>query len=200
MWIATHSGSWFPTLIEIEDPEKVIFNSNQVPSQKFTQARNQLNQWREWFSRTGSQQVFMDYFGVDDHMRLRPMQPHMILIYGRRDEVDDQPGLVRQRGTLAPAADEDLMSFDRLAPAHDMRDAITVKAKGSGRYEAVWVPPVFELGPDLANRLLYVDGVPEAIDQNPEISDERKAFLKDRIPYWQEWARNPGIYGPSDRE
>lgn len=200
MWIATHSGSWFPTLIEIEDPKKKIFNRDRAPSQKFTQAHNQLNQWRAWFSRTGSQHAFMDYFGVDDHMRSRAMQLHMILIFGRRDEVEGQPELARQRGTFASASDEDLMSFDRLAPAHAMKDAITVKAKGSGRYEAVWVSPVFELGPDLANRLLYLDGLPEAIGRNPDISDERKSFLKDRIPYWQGWARNPGVYNPGDRE
>ena len=200
MWIATHSGGWFPTLIEIEDPKKKIFNRNQVPSQKFTQAHNQLNQWRAWFSRAGSQDVFMDHFGVNDHMRARAMQLHMILIYGRRDEVQDQPELVRQRGSLASASDEELMSFDRLAPAHGMKDAITVRARGSGRYEAVWVPPVFELGPDLANRLLFLDRLPEAIDRNPDISNERKAFLKDRIPYWQGWARNPGVYNPHDRE
>ena len=200
MWIATHSGSWFPTLIEIEDPKKTIFKRDHTPSQKFTQAHNQLNQWRAWFSRTGSQQVFMDYFGVNDHMRSRAMQPHMILIYGRGDEVEDQPEMVRQRGTLAPADNEDLMSFDRLTPAHDMRNAFTVKAKGSGRYEVVWVPPVFELGPDLANRLLYLDGLPEAVDKNPDISDERKAFLKTRIPYWREWARNPRGYSPRDSE
>ena len=62
MWIATHSGAWYPTLIEIEKPSRKIFNQNGTPTADFTRARNQLSQWRSWFDDASNQLQFMDYF------------------------------------------------------------------------------------------------------------------------------------------
>ena len=45
MWIATDSGTWYPTLIEIESPGKRLFTKRGVPTAAFTQARTQLAQW-----------------------------------------------------------------------------------------------------------------------------------------------------------
>ena len=58
MWIATHSGAWYPTLVEIERPGKRIFNKDYNPSAHFTKARNQLAQWRAWFNDPGNVQQF----------------------------------------------------------------------------------------------------------------------------------------------
>ena len=133
------------------------------------------------------------------------MNLHMILIYGRRSELGEQPDLARQRGSLL-SGDEELMSFDRLlGPGYidtSMKNAVTVRAMGDGRYRAKYVPPVFELGPTLAERLHAIEGLEEAIEQNPDISDVRKMFLQKRIPYWKSWtsAPNRGIYRPVDRE
>lgn len=68
----------------------------------------------------------------------------------------------------------------RFDPRHvdmTMKDAITVKAKVYGLYQAKRVPPVFGVGPNLADRLLWKDGLGEAVEANPEISDTRKMFL-----------------------
>ena len=46
MWIATHSGTWYPTLIEIESPTKKLFTSGGLPTAEFTAASTQLAQWR----------------------------------------------------------------------------------------------------------------------------------------------------------
>ena len=94
------------------------------------------------------------------------------------------------------------MSFDRLRADKSMEDAITIKATGFGRYEAVSIPPMFEIGPELSERLLHIDGITEAIDRNAEISQNGKEFLKRRIPYWKTWARSPGgnLYTANDRE
>ena len=126
----------------------------------------------------------------------------MILIYGRRSEFDGNPVLAKERGSLLPGHDEELVSFDRLRSDKSMEDAITIKAVGFGRYEAVSIPPVFAMGPELSERRLHIDGIPEAIDQNAEISQERKEFLKRRIPYWKMWACSPGgnVYSANDRE
>ena len=80
------------------------------------------------------------------------------------------------------------MSFDRLGVHAHFRDAITVKAIGSGRYRAIHVPATFGTGPELADRLPHIDGIAEAIDHNEDIEKERKEFLKERIIYWRRWA------------
>ena len=79
---------------------------------------------------------------------------------------------------------------------------MTVKATGYGGYQAVSVPPIFATGPSLAERLLHIDGMAEAIDRNEEIEKERREFLKERISYWKKWASATpkGIVSPSDRE
>ena len=205
MWIATHSGVWFPTLIEIEKPSRRIYNRDGTPSSHFSQARNQLNQWRSWFTSDANVAQFKEMYGIPEFMLRRRMVLHMILIYGRRSELSDRPELARQRSSLLSDGEE-LMSFDRLlGPRYidtTMKDAVTVRATGDGRYRAKYVPHVFGLGPTLAERLLVIDGVEEAIEEHPDISKERKMFLQRRIPYWKEWAssRPRGIFRPADRE
>ena len=202
MWIASHSLAWFPTLIEIEKPSKRLFNKDGSPSSDFTRARHQLAQWRSWFSDPANIQQFIDLYGIPDQMRRWTMHLRMILIFGRRSEFEGNPVLERERGSLLPGHDEELMSFDRLRADKSMEDAITIKAIGFGRYEAVSIPPVLEIGPELSERLIRIDGIPEAIDHNGEISQERKEFLKRRIPYWKAWARSPrgNVYRANDRE
>ena len=188
MWIATHSGGWFPTLIEIEKPGKKLFNVKGNPRSNFTEARSQLARWRTWFSRPGNVQQFKDYYGVPDFMQERTMQLHMILIYGRRAEFEGNPELTGEIASLLPGPGEELMSFDRLTPDNSMQHAITVKMTGPKRYRSVWVPEVFETGPILAERFNRVDGLAESIDKNDCISKERAQFLKERIRYWASWA------------
>lgn len=202
MWVSTHSGAWFPTLIEIEKPGKKIFKRDGTPSAHFTRARNQLNQWRSWFEDPTNQLLFSQQYGIPDYMRARRMQLHMILIYGRRSEFENDTRLTRQRGTLLAGPDEELVSFDALQADGDMTQAFTVKALSHGQYQAVSVPPVFSTGPDLADRLLSINGIAETLDGNPDIAEERKIFLKQRIPYWREWASAPGgkFIGPHSVE
>lgn len=205
MWVSTHSDSWFPTLIEIEKPSKRIFTKKGDTSADFNHARDQLNQWRSWFSEPENIQVFITMYGIPDRFRGRTMKVSLILIYGRSSEFEDNPTLTKKRSGLAQQ-DEIIMSFDRLKDTDPsdalVSEAITVKAKGQGEYQALWIPSVFTNGPNLAERLLKIDAISEAIDKNPEISEERKIFLKRRIPYWKEWAASSGlkVKRPSDWE
>ena len=188
MWIATHSGAWFPTLIEIESPGKRIFNKDGSTTAAFTRARNQLERWRAWFNNPINVQQFIQFYGIPDRLRLRMRRLHMILIYGRRSEFKGNPKLTYQRGSLLIGADEELMSYDRLKPDTSMSDAITVKAVGQGKFQALRVLSVFSTGPQQAERLLHIDGVSKAIDRNQEIQQDRRDFIKRRIDYWREWA------------
>jgi hypothetical protein len=191
MWIAIDSLTCYPTLIEIEKPSKRIFNSSGVPSADFSQARNQLAQWRTWLSESRNKESLMDYYDPAHIRGNTQIEAHMILIYGRRSEFEEDPELERHRASLLPAHDEDLMSFDRINFDRNLFDAITIKLKRNGRYEAVAIPPVFTTGPHLAERLLHIDDIENALRKTPMISERRKSFLIRRIQYWREWARLP---------
>ena len=194
MWLAVHSGAWFPTLIEIERPGKRIFrNQGDMPNASFTQARHQLEEWRTWFDQSDNKQNFMRYYGIPHRWQNLPMYPYMILVYGRQSEFQGNLKLERKRSALLPNHDMELMSFDRLRVNLSMHNAITVRAMGEGRYEARWIPSVFQLRPSLAKRLLYIDGIPEAISENSAICETRKEFLKQRAVYWKSWASSQDI-------
>ena len=203
MWVSQHSLTWYPTLIEIEKPSKRIFTAKGIPSAEFTQARNQLAEWRTWFSKPENVQQLIASYGISDSFRFgRQMQLHMILVYGRREEFQGSAQLSEQRGSLLTGADEELMSFDRLAPDKDLFQAITVRATGNGRYQAIQIPPLFCLGPRLADRLLAIDGIQDALERDPLIEDARRKFLITRIRYWYDWVKNGkhGVIGSGDTE
>ncbi|MFY9618530.1 MAG: Shedu immune nuclease family protein [Pyrinomonadaceae bacterium] len=187
MWIATHSEAWYPTLIEIERPDKKIFKSRVVPRAEFTEAHNQFAQWRSWFSKPENTQVLIREYGVPEEIiRFRSMKLHMILVYGRRSEFENEPVISMQRSALFAGVDEQLMSYDRLRVDHCLGDAITVRALGSGQYEAVAIPPTFTLGPRFAERLSRISMLEAAI-QLAEIAAARKEFLTRRLSYWRDW-------------
>lgn len=84
------------------------------------------------------------------------------------------------------------MSFDRLSFDSDLSDAITIRAKGFGKFEAACIPPLFRLGPLLVDRLLSIDGLEIALSAVSRISKARRDFLLSRLPYWRNWAKNGG--------
>jgi hypothetical protein len=202
MWIAQHSLGWFPTLIEIENPNKKIFKKDGVPTAEFTQARNQLEKWRTWFSNPSNVQMFLEMYHVSDSMRnMMQMKLHMILIYGRREEFSQKPHLSKDRMSLT-SHDLELMSYDRLTCDKELSDAITVRLDSNNQYEAVAIPSTFKLGPTLSDRLPYIQSINNVIQANNEISNERKKFLLERLPYWIRWetTEERGIIQSCDEE
>lgn len=195
-WIATHSQTWFPTLIEIERPGKAIFTNDGSPRAEFTQARHQIAQWRSWFGESSKVNEFVREYGIPDlYLRWKTLQPHYVLVYGRRREVAHRPDLSKLLSSLLPGTDEDLVSYDRLEPDPELADAISVKPIGAGRYEVLHVQPTLTLGPALADRLLHLTDVEEAICRCDAIPPDRKEFLRSRVAYWRQWARDRGSTG-----
>jgi hypothetical protein len=191
LWIAYNSVGIYPTFIEIERPGKVIFNADGSPSAKFTQASHQLVQWKAWLAKPGNDLVFKGEYGVSNAPSgSGQLDPRFILVYGRRAELHAKPDLARERALLFDNSTDFLTSYDRLVPDRMLANAITVKPLGSGRFRAIAVPPTFTLGPIDAERLVFVDGLDEAIACAEGISNERKAFLRERLPYWRQWAAN----------
>ena len=203
MWISTHSGGWYPTLIEIENPSKKIFTKKGEPTANFSQARNQLEKWKTWFNNSSNLSRFIEMYQIPDYMvRWRQMKLHMILIYGRRAEFGSDPEKSKERMSLISSSDYELMSYDRLSCDSDLEDAITIKLNKSGRYEAVAIPPIFKLRPALADRLIYIDGIDSALNKTIGISSRRRTFLKKRLLYWQDWSKQSdhGTIKTGDRE
>ncbi|MBU8920268.1 MAG: DUF4263 domain-containing protein [Bacteroidales bacterium] len=192
MWIASNSQVWYPVLVEIEAPTKLLYKGKGVPRAEFTQAKNQLSEWRTWFSDQENVQVFAREYGLPDtFIRYRQMKLHMILVYGRREEFKGNTKLEKHRASIVPQPDEELVSFDRLRVDRNLTDVITVKAKGAGTYEAKHVSPTFTTGPKFPNRFKYINGFESALG-NSEIADDRRVFLLDRIRYWREWVNREG--------
>ena len=193
MWLATHSETWYPTLIEIEGPDKALFTKKGSPTAGFTQARHQLAQWASWLNTAANLQKFAVDCGIQDiYTRYKTLQPHFVLTYGRHREVEDRPDLSKELSGLLPGPNEDLVSYDRLSPDADLSQAITVKATAPGQYEALHVLPTLTLGPLLADRLLSVTAMEDAIAGCWQMPPERREFLVSRLEYWREWAQQEG--------
>ena len=193
MWLATHSQTWYPTLVAIARPDKPLFTKKGSPTAEFTQARHQLAQWDSWLNTAENLQKFAVDCGIPDiYTRYKTLQPHFVLICGRRREVEDRPDLSKELSGLLPGPDEELVSYDLLSPDVELSQAITVKATAPGQYEALHVLPTLTLGPRLADRLLSVTAMEDAIAGCWQMPPERREFLVSRLEYWREWAQQEG--------
>lgn len=202
MWIAHHTGIWYPTLIEIETPRKKVFQRSAKNRTKllaeFTEARNQLDEWKTWFKDTANLQLFERLYQIpSDYIRSDQMRLHLILLYGLRKEYVDHAEKNKHLVSLFQSSDsihETFMSFDsgRLRPDRDLWYALTVKLRACGRYQAIAVQPTFQLGPGFAEWLLLIDGIEDAVNADPRFTPDRKKFICDRLPYWREYAQASG--------
>lgn len=200
MWLSNDSATLYPVLIEIERPGKRWFTAKGVPSAKFTQALSQLREWQVWFNEPKNQSKFMERYAIPEDYDRGRFRPHYVLIYGRRDELAAERRL-RHLRAMQEHPDESLMSFDRLVPLRDSSNYITIRRTRRG-YEAVAVPPTLKLDPLYAPFWADVHNKADAIQRCEWMPDERKAFLCERIDYWDRWARrgNFGIIHVGDEE
>jgi len=192
MWLAADSASIYPVLIEIEAPRKKLFTEYGQQTAAFTQAHKQLLDWKTWFDDPINQQQFMSHYDPP-HRAFRKVVPQFVLIFGRRSEFEADKELSKLRGNLMRPG-EFLISFDRLGPIATSSQYITVKSKKNG-YRAVSIPATFENRPSAATYRSYIQGKEDVVDLSPFMSDDRKAFLKKRFSYWDDWARS-GAGGP----
>lgn len=197
MWISKNSSFLNPVLIEIEAPDKKLFRKDGSPTAHFTQARAQLSEWKIWFNKPENQQAFMRAYGIPfNHLKL---EPQYVLIFGRRAEFEHSDHLTRLRAELM-GHNEILMSFDRLSYDPKANQLATARHSTIG-YEILHLPPTYWLGPTTCFYEMPLSGRIAAAERNPLISEERKEFLRERIPVWDAWNRGQkGIYSSGDRE
>lgn len=180
-----------PVLVEIEDPAKQWFVQAGQPTAEFTQAQDQLREWRSWFKVSGNQQVFLDTYEIPSSWRRSlAFKPLYRLIYGRRSEFEthgrheDPDRLNRKRAELA-GPDEEYLTWDSLAAARRVTASIITARVNDAGYKALHVPDTFDLGQDLHDTCERVRGLDEAIDANGQIPAERREWLKERAAWWR---------------
>ncbi|PEP90534.1 hypothetical protein COE95_13145 [Bacillus toyonensis] len=187
LWIASDSGTIYPIFIEIETPNKRWFRNNGVPTAEFTQAQNQLSDWKIWLSNPIHQNLFYQYYDIEREIASgKFVRPQFILIFGSRSEFEGKPEINQKRAQLV-RDNEIYMTFDRLLPNIKARNSITCKVRNR-KYTAKFVSPTFRLGPVYAEELSKVDNKVEAIN-NSRIDDMRKDFILSRLTYWEEFGR-----------
>lgn len=201
MWIASDSGTIYPVLIEIEAPSKKYFTKKGNTMAKFNQAQDQLTEWKAWFSHGNNQQLFYDLFQISTSFSWgKKLMPLYVLVYGRREEIENNVLLSEKRSHIN-RDDEFIMSYDRLAPEYKARYLLSSIVK-NGKFIAKHIPPTLEIGPNLADSLSLINNKERAVNNNKLISPERKQFLINRIPYWDEFGRvkHKGLIYSRDRE
>lgn len=188
MWIAANSVEINPILIEIEPLRKKWFREDGQQTAEFTQAENQLNEWRIWFSNDNNKMQFRDLYLRDFHFRDDIINPHYVLIFGR--EVDVEP--YKKTRSVSMKNDETHMTYDRLKFSYDQSDYITVKMTKKGVY-AITMPPTCMISPDIIGYWSHIKNLPNFFLDSPSLSQERKEFLIERFNYGLKWLHSKDL-------
>lgn len=194
LWVTMSSALVTPILIEIEKPSKRWFKKDGRPTSDFTEARDQLNDWRSWFAREGNQSLFREtYLFLSEKYRDRPLEPQYVLIYGRESEFGlggghTNPEELRYKRDQQRAKDEVFMTFDSLRPRYDHRVSMTLTMRSHGP-EIYAFSPVYGTSAFIGEGALLLGDPQPAISRSVMMTDERRAYLAKRWAYWQEEER-----------
>lgn len=195
LWLASDSGTLYPVLIEIENPTKRWFTEKGYPHSDFTQARDQIASWKQWFNQSENKTLFKEMYQIPPSLKGKAFHPIYILVYGSRSELEEKPALNSKRD-LMQGQDEHFMTFDRLAPERKAENFVCVRLTESVEgiyYQAKSVPPTFKLGPGSASEHSLIIDMDTAISHNSLIHPKRREFLVSRLPYWKEWSKSNGL-------
>ncbi|MDK9499901.1 DUF4263 domain-containing protein [Streptomyces katrae] len=194
MWVTRSSGLVTPILIEIEKPSKRWFKQNGRPTSEFTEARDQLNDWRSWFAREGNQALFREkFFFLGDRYLNRPIEPQYVLIYGRESEFKvggghGNPDALRYKRDQQRGNHETFMTFDALRPRYDHSRSMTLTMTSQGP-ELFAFSPVYGTSAFVGTGALLLGDPDEALARSVMMSQERRAYLGKRWRYWQDHTR-----------
>lgn len=186
LWLSQDSLTFAPVFIEIEKPSKKTFTRLRQTSADFTQAMDQILEWKSLLNTPESQIAFMKKYKLPQTLTTKAFKPQFILIYGRRSEYEGDEYLTRKRRELQ-REDVIIMSYDRLSPQYDSKNMLCANVSntsGNTVYTIKTIPPTFELDARLASDYKEYTGFIDAIDRMEHTTPERKSFLKERFPYW----------------
>ena len=188
LWLSQDSLTFVPVFIEIERPSKLTFTQTGKTSADFTQAMDQIIEWKSILNKPENQLAFFQKYNLPKDLTNKVFKPQFILIYGRREEYEGNEYLTRKRSELQ-SEDITIMSYDRLSPRYDSRSMLCAQVSnttGNTQYKIVTIPPTFELDAAWASDYKEYTGFMEAIDRMQYTTPQRKDFLKVRFPYWRD--------------
>jgi hypothetical protein len=187
----TRSSSWVEiSLFELKGARLRMFRADGRFRDAFDAARAQLQGYASWLDDPHNWPAFKKAYQIPAYVDFRDFRLRLVLLSGRRDEVYAHPvsrDLRRREGEVISR------SLDSLVPDANARDDITVR-RARGRLVAQHVQPTMRYGPGNADGLAGITGLADAIERQPEIGPKRRAFLLDRLPYWQHWATAEGLH------
>jgi hypothetical protein len=201
MWLATATDRIYPVFVEIENPTKRWFTASGQPTAEWTQANDQILNWKRWLRSPAQMQAWIRTLNLPyPFSRGYELHPQYVLIYGSAQEFADRPDLRTKRKEMENE-DTFLMTFDHLVPDANADDFMAIRREGQ-QILAVTVPPTFRLGPCITSDILDVRGRIEAVQREERMTPERRRFLTERIPYWDDRLQRGdiGFYSPGDRE
>lgn len=178
MWLSYDSSVFSPVLIEIEAPNKKCFNKDGSPTEKFTKAKNQLDEWCAHLSKAENQLNFYEDFDIDKDTRRLIFEPFYLLIYGRRKEFEGNELLTRKRRTLLDRSRQQiLMSFDRLCP-NEIDSEFSCCYVKERKLELIALGQATKLD-WFSDHLIHFNNVSKGIDQMMFTPESRKIYLKE---------------------
>lgn len=193
MWVTRSSGSITPVLIEIEKPSKRWFNLSGSPTAAFTQAQEQLNDWRAWFASAENQNLFRSRYLLHEQYRNRPIEPYFLLIYGRQSEFEaggghSNPDELRLKRDGLRRDHESFMTFDSLRPDAELECSLTATMTSQGPRAFAFSPTYCTTLTSGRDAMKLGKDVYDAFGRSAMMSPERKRYLSDRWAYWYEEA------------
>lgn len=200
LWLSNNSLEFCPVFIEIEKPNKKMFNKNGTTTAEFNQAIEQLHEWKFLISEPANRLVFYDYFNIPQGERDKTFKPQFLLIYGRRSEYEGDKFLTGKRATQN-TLDTLVVSYDRLKPISEYRQFITCKVFNQ-KYNVIHIPPTFKYRADCSEELVKMNEFYNQISNIKYVTEERKVLLKERYDYWIEFGKmkNKGIISGMEGE
>jgi hypothetical protein len=201
LWLAAASDGIYPVFVEIETPAKRWFTKSGQPTAAWTQAADQIANWKQWLRNPAKLLAWTQSLQIpESYTRGYEMHPQFVLIYGSSAEFEERPELRAKRPEME-TPNVRIMTFDSVVPDPRASPFLTIRRE-AGHNVAVTIPPTFELGPMTSQTILQVQGRIEAVERDTRMSEERRAFVIRRIPYWDEWMRlgSRGISSTGDFE
>lgn len=204
MWVTRSTSLITPILIEIEKPSKRWFRKDGRPTSQFSEAHDQLSDWRSWFAREGNLSLFRQTFLLlKEEWDHRPLEPQYLLIYGRESEFQFggghlNPRALRYKRDQQRGASGSFMTFDSLRPRFDHSNSMTLTMTALGPKIHAF-SPVFGTGPHVRERAFLLGDPCEALNRSVMMSPARREYLAQRWSYWQRYEQgkkaNPnGLY------
>ena len=134
----------YVVLIELEHPAKPWATSAGQQVADFTQATNQIADWKCGFREPLNVAQFQRSYRIaSDWIQSRTFEQRYFLIYVRRSGPSLTEAFSKKR-KLLERENEDHMTYDRIAPQREM-DCLCAKLDEKG-YRAISIPPTLELG------------------------------------------------------